>query len=555
MSAPVTSSERIVQARRLVDSLLDAARANSARHKDDVAALLVGVAATVSRRRHTGLFVNREIEDLLLELSMRLPSSLSNGALTERRSEAGRGSALYVMTSCNAHGGHTRLVSRWISMRPEVASSLVLTSPASPAPPSDLVEAIRRSGGEVYRPEGNTLRRASSLRNLALNTDMVVLAAHENDIVPSLALASVMWRPPVVLLNHAEHVFWVGSSIADIVVSLRPAAAELAARRRGIIGERSIEVPLPVPTATRSRGIGDAKRALGIRPDEKLLVTVGWAYKFAPIDGVNLVAALEGILGRPDVRLIAVGPTEAREPWASAKARYGERIRALGPRDTQEVLEAADVYLESFPIGSLTASLEAGMLGVPMVGLSLGAESWPPILREDDPALADHVFTNLQLYRARIEQLLDDPTARSEAGRALKGHVERLHGEAAWSAGVARLFDTARTVARRRGKEQERVVGQPGPEDAILAGVIADNEDRVNRAEMHFTREAEVTASGTYEFLNRRMEQLDSLILAAVPPGGNQYAAAVRIARSATPLRLRLRSALSGVSGKPDNRD
>jgi hypothetical protein len=195
------------------------------------------------------------------------------------------------------------------------------------------------------------------------------------------------------------------------------------------------------------------------------------------------------------------------------------------------------------------------MLGVPVVGLTRGAESWPAILREDDPALADHVFTDVQMYRARIERLLDDPTARDDDGLALKAHVARLHGEAAWSAGVARALDTARTVALTRGKEQERAVGQTGPEDAILAGMIADNEDRVNRAEMHFAREADVTASSENEFLNRRMEQLDSLILAAVPPGRTQYDAAVRIARSATPLRLRLRAAVSGVSGKPDNRD
>jgi hypothetical protein len=550
VSAPLTSSERIAHSRLLVDSLLNAARAHAARRNDHIAALLVSVAATVSRRRHTGLFANLEIEELLLALSASIPA-VTHAEAAAGSPESAHGSALHVMTSCNTHGGHTRLVSTWVSMRPETRSSLVLTSPASPMPPPELVEAIRCSGGEIHHLEGDTFHRASALRALAWSTDVVILEAHENDVVPSLALASATGRPPVVLINHAEHVFWVGASIADVVVSLRPAAGDLAVRRRGIGPDRSLEVALPLRAVTRAMPIDDAKRALGIGSNEKLLVTVGWAYKYAPVAGDDLIGLLETILARPDVRLLAVGPTDAHEPWASAKARYGDEVRALGPRDARTVLEAADIYLESFPIGSLTASLEAGMLGVPVVGLSRDRESWPPILREDDPAIADHVFTDPPAYLARITSLLDDPDARTEDGRALQARVEQLHGVATWSSGVAGVLDTARKLARVPTKKRwEAVVGQPGLEDEILAGVIADNEDRVHRSEMHFAREPDLPGTDALELINARMEQLDALILAGVSPGRREYAAAVRIARSVTPRRLRLSVAVSRVSGK-----
>jgi hypothetical protein len=545
--APVTSSERIAHSRRLVDSILEAARAHAARHSDEAAVLLVGVAATVSRRRHTGRFTNQDMEDLLLELSARVPEISVDEEMPGPRPGHDRGSALHVMTSCYAHGGHTRLVGRWIAMRPEIVSSLVLTAAGSPDPPPDLIDAVQRSGGRTYRLDGSAMHRAGSLRSLARTTDMVVLAAHENDIVPPLALASATWRPPVVLLNHADHVFWVGSSTADVVVSLRPAAADLAVRRRGIAEDCSLQVALPLPAAERTRGIGDAKRALGIPPNEKLLVTVGWAYKFAPLAGRDLVTDLEAVLAHTDVHLIAVGPTDAQEPWASARARYGDRVRALGRRDTHDVLEAADVYLESFPIASLTATLEAGMLGVPCVGLSLGDEVWPPILREDDPALADHVFTDVREYRVHVRRLLDDEVARGEAGRSLKARVEQLHGVEAWEAGVARVQDRSRHAAASRGARRGRTMGTPGLEDEILAGVIADNEDRVNRSEMHFAREPGPAASDALELLNTSMYRMDSLILGALAPGRKEYAAALRIARSATPVRLRFRAALSAA--------
>jgi Glycosyl transferases group 1 len=552
--ARVTSSERMVRSRRLVERLLGAAREHADCSSDEVAATLVGVAATVSRRRHMGQFANQDMEDLLLELSARVPEVAVDGAVNERRTGLHRGSALYVMTNSYAHGGHSRLVGRWIAMRPELESSLVLTAAGSAEPPPDIVDAIQRSGGRVYRLEGSAMHRASALRSLARRTETVVLAPHENDIVPPLALASATWRPPVVFLNHADHVFWVGSAIADVVVSLRPAAADLAVRRRGIAEGCSLQVALPLPASERTRAIGDAKRALCIPPSAKLLVTVGWAYKFAPLAGRDLVADLDEILARPDVHLIAVGPTGAQEPWASASRRYGDRVRALGRRDAHDVLEAADIYLESFPIASLTATLEAGMLGVPAVGLSLGAEMWPPILREDDPSLADHVFTDARAYRAHIGRLLEDDVARVEAGRSLKARVEQHHGVDAWEARVAQVQNRSRDVAASRVRRSERILGTPGLEDDTLAGVIADNEDRVNRREMHYAREPGSVAGDALELLNCRMEQLDHLILGAAAPGRKEYAAAMRIARSVRPVRLRFRARLSAAVRKAQGR-
>jgi hypothetical protein len=507
-----------------------------------MAVLLVGVAATVSRRRHTGRFANQNMEALLRELSDRLPMRPADAGTTRSRRDDGRASALYVMTSSYAHGGHTRLVCRWISMQPETASSVVLTREQSPAPPPDLVEAVRRSGGDIHRLDGGTTSRAGALRSLAGQADMVVLAAHENDIVPSLALASRGSRPPVVLLNHAEHVFWVGSSVADVVVSLRPAASELAVRRRGIPDARALQVPMPLPVSPRTRSIGEAKQALGIGAGQRLLVTVGWAYKFAPLAGRDLISALDRVLAQPDVHLIAVGPTESREPWASARSRYGERVRAVGPRDTHAVLEAADVYVESFPIGSLTASLEAGMLGVPVVGLSLDAADWPLILQEDDPSLVDHIFTDLGRYQDHIRMLLDDADARREAGRTVQAGVEQWHGVGAWATGLEQVHAAMQSAVAARTDSPATGTGEPGPEDEILATLIADTEDKISRAELHFVRETRPQAKDL-ELLNTRMEQLDALILGADAPRSRQYAAAISIARSVLPWRLRLRTA------------
>ena len=47
-------------------------------------------------------------------------------------------------------------------------------------------------------------------------------------------ITGVAGGPPVILLNHASHTFWVGASIADLVLNLRQAAQDLAKRHRGV---------------------------------------------------------------------------------------------------------------------------------------------------------------------------------------------------------------------------------------------------------------------------------------------------------------------------------
>ena len=542
--------DRLRQSRQVVDSLVGAAKAHAARGNDDAALALVSVAVTVSRRRHTGRFTNAEVEDLLLRLSGRLPASTPLAGAAPLGDEPARDSVLHVMTRCYAAGGHTRLVERWITGRAQVVSSLVLTSPESAEPPATLIEAVQRSGGQVHLLSGTAMGRAGALRALALSSDTVVFAIHENDLVPSLALSAVSDRPPIVIINHADHVFWVGATIADVLVNLRPASADLAVRRRGIPRDRCAVVPLPVSTFDRTMTRDDAKRALGVGVEKKLLVTVGWRYKFTPFAGHDLIAALVPVLADPDVHLIAIGPNEADEPWASAHAHYGSRVRAVGRQaDTHTFLEAADVYLDSFPIPSLTATLEAGMFGLPVVGLSLDAPSWPATLTNDDPTLTGHVFADVTEFRERIKHLLSDPVARSSVARSLKLAIDASHGSGEWNAWIDQLRDTVKHSVGPREHPKQRGADRTGPEDVILATHLADSEDRLVRHELRFSPSLVDGGSEYLDIINAGLKRLDSLLLGSAAPRSPEYAAALRISRSMSPWRLQARAMRTALAG------
>ena len=84
--------------------------------------------------------------------------------------------------------------------------------------------------------------------------------------------------------------------------------------------------------------------------------------------GLSLVDLLLPLL-RADgrMRLLAVGPGGAVD-WFAAEAEVPGQILTFRERpDTRGFLEAADLYVDSFPIPSNTSLLEAGLYGLPLV--------------------------------------------------------------------------------------------------------------------------------------------------------------------------------------------
>jgi glycosyltransferase involved in cell wall biosynthesis len=529
----------MARSRRVVDALLHAGQAHAAHGNSDAAVALLTLAATVSRRRHSGAFTNQALESHLRTVSEGFAAAWdppqASAAGTPNDSED---RVLHVLTRGYAAGGHTRLVERWIEGEPGVAASVVFTDGDSDVPvrTRDVAES---SGGTVHRLRGSTADRARQLHALAWTTGRIVLSIHENDVVPQLAFAGMRRRPPVVVVNHSEHVFWTGASLADVVVSLRPASTDLAVRRRGLSPARCVEVPLPVSSRRRQQSADGARRALGIEPTQRVLLTVGWRYKFTPYAGDDLIAALGPILDEPDVHLIAVGPRDDDELWSAARARYGGRVHAVGRQDdVQPYLDAADVLVDSYPVASLTAALEAAMCGLPVVGLAPRDAGWPRILREDDGALIDAMFDDVDAYRDCIRTLLRDRAAWHSASRTQQQLVLRAHGPDAWEWAMQRV---GRAVAsadldRHRPRRRERL-GTTGAEDAILAGYIADCEDRLVRPELRWRREDSGCDDASLHPLIAGIERIDELLLGRAAPGREEYDDALRIARDAMPVR------------------
>jgi hypothetical protein len=153
--------------------------------------------------------------------------------------------------------------------------------------------------------------------------DAVVLHVHPFDAVAPLALADREGRPPVLLVHHADHCFWLSPRVPDLVVSTRRAAAGTAVERRGVAPERSAVLPVPADAPAALPDRARARRELGLPPEARVLVAMASGQARAD-DDVGFLDLMEPIVALPNDPRSGAGPApgaDARALAAAASAR------------------------------------------------------------------------------------------------------------------------------------------------------------------------------------------------------------------------------------------
>ena len=491
----MTARDRVAANRRALAALEARVERLTAAGADAEAAAWAQIAGDYAWHSPGGAWTSPVIDTAMERIGLRACPRGGPPSRTGARREV-----LHVATECTAVGGHSRMAWRWIARDAGSIPTLALTRQRG-ALPGPLADAVAARGGRVRSVEGHDqIGRARELARLIDAADIVVLHVHPFDVVSAIALADRRGRPPVVLVNHADHCFWLGAGVPDVVVSTRRAAARSTVTRRGIPAERSalLAVPADPPAALPERA--RARRHLELAPDVTVLVTMASAYKLERIDDDGFLDLMAPIVAaRPDVALIAVGP-EDEGAWRDARERSGGRIRALGVLpDTSTALAAGDVFIDAYPCSSLTAALEAASVGMPVVSYQ------PPRPQAatydiDEPALgAGHLrATTAADLRALIGRLADDPAALARASAAATSASAHMREPSSWIDILEAIY--ARATALARGDAPSRAPIAPPTadtegEDAFLlalheaSGMAISDRDAVVRNGDAFARD------------------------------------------------------------------
>lgn len=412
----------------------------------EAAAAYAQVAAQYGTMNHTGQFASLKLERLLAQIGSKL--ALPVQAPPNVRPHV----ILHVTTQAYQTGGHTQAISCWLERDKEHRHIVCVTHQKTNRVPAKILDHLESRNDLVLLSEDSRsqLGRAMQLRKLAAYADIVVLHTHPWDIIPVMAFSGKN-NLPIVYINHADHVFWLGASIATLVVNLRESGQHVSKLRRGIENNRSKIMGRPLRHIGRNLSRKDAKEKIGIDPKLIVITTTACASKFSIIWRPSFFDLVSPILQQwKNVILLAAGPRNDAH-WSAASDECEHRIRALGPLPDVSVLhQATDIYIDSFPFSSLTSLIEAGSFGVPVVTFR-GHPEECAILGSDSPGLDDYIFRpdNELIFQNLMNRLIVDSEFREAAGRNLAEAIIRTHQADVWLSSLRLLLDDAFNVTAR----------------------------------------------------------------------------------------------------------
>lgn len=404
--------------------------------------LLAQFAAWFAARCPTGYYYAPLIEKALIECADLLPYK-SHSTPTPR-------GVLHIMTRGYKTGGHTRVVERWVEQSlPNEIHSVVFTTQYHQHIPIRLRLAVEKTGGKVFVLSGRlpSLRKAADLRHIAIGFERIVIHAHMYDVLPLLAFGSTEFSRPVIHYNHADHCFWLGSSIADIVAETRQWGANLSRNMRGI----KSGVVLGIPINTVHKPIADKttlRAQLGLAQNKKIIITVGAAYKFRSCNGSDLSDIITLLLQESDdLQIIAIGPTlhdlcarkKAAQSWSGRLFTIGEQ----SPELLQAYIGAADLALDSFPISGGTTLIDLIHSGCPTLALR------SPVGHLDYTIGSVAYCANAAELLSKANILLRDTDAATANISEMKQLLIKDVGLQAWDEHVRELYRRADAATHR----------------------------------------------------------------------------------------------------------
>lgn len=360
----------------------------------------------------TGYFSSDRIEKVFLKHAEKIEAKLAPSFQ--------EGSVLHVMSSAHAKGGHSQVVLRWIQRSQDKQHGLVLTEQEKQDLPLDFLNLLSEKSVFSLAQEGGDHEKARALRELASRYETIIVYVNMDDVIPLLAFGSKTFERPVVHYNHANHRFWVGGSVADLVVEFSSWGEEITQKRRGLSSTYLLGIPMDMPKLSLTAQ--ELKKKHGLPLDKKLIVSSGSNYKYRPIEDFNIFRIAHDACERnPDSYFLIVGLTDDKCYGYESLVKKSGRIELRKPVSHQELMElygAADLVLDSFPMAGGTAMLDAAALNKALLHLDCPTNQLDYLIRFEG-----FCRDTAELHQ-KLDKLLKDPVAREQNAQSVQDELK-----------------------------------------------------------------------------------------------------------------------------------
>jgi hypothetical protein len=416
---------------------------------------------------HAGVFALPKVEENLQGYVS--PSQFPTGYRSELRNVENK--TLHVITEAYPIGGHTRLVTRWIEVLGEEKHAIVLVRQRCPVPESLVNRNTSKTTCINLAQETTTHeQKVAYLASLMRVARRVILHIHMDDAC-SVAAAYQNPAAEIHFLNHADHLAWLGAGLPITFLNLRQRGIKICRSRRGIPIENCGNIPVPI-TMSAKISRQDARKRLGISERDCVVLSIASEFKFTPIGERSMHEPLARISRRKNLKMIFIGPRPENPFFARLRENNPEKVWCLGPiPDPTLYRAAADIYLDSYPFGSITSMLEAAASGLPIVAYQPDFEQLE-ILYSECPWLANEQYvarTEDELFDL-LTRLIDDKNLRETLSQLSVSGVEPYLPEA-WRKSTQ---EHLRKSFRKSPWQPKNVHYQDDLMDCVIAGLLGN---------------------------------------------------------------------------------
>ncbi|WP_343611807.1 hypothetical protein [Chryseobacterium oranimense] len=345
---------------------------------------------------------------------------------------------LHICSEVYTSGGHSKLLYNWIK-NDSSKKHTILSTRLSLKEMKDVSNFYLTNNVDV---EHVSVKSSSKIESIKLlnrqplnNYDIIALHIHPDETITNIVLSQKDVTTPVCFINHADHVFWLGVSIADIVLQIRESSITIDEQKRSIEKERQFFLPIPIKTV------------LNIKEEENItkethfinLLSTGTAYKYNPNKYYNFLReAYKIVEENSDVIFNIVGISSDA---AYAKEYQHERIVLHGIISSEKLAEIeniTDIYIEGFPMPSFTALLQAALRRIPF---SLHYNPLSVFKLFSNNAGHNIIYPeSLDEWHYNIKKLIRDTQYRKETSRKQQEYILSNYSIEVWKSRVQELY-------------------------------------------------------------------------------------------------------------------
>jgi hypothetical protein len=381
----------------------------------------------------SGYYKSRPLEILLAKIQQKiLPTAFHQKKINKTNK------ILHICSEVYTSGGHSKLLYNWIK-NDSLKKHTILSTRLSLEEMKDISNFYLTDNVDVEHVSVKSPSKIESVKLLnrqPLNHyDIIALHIHPDETITNIVLSQKDITTPVCFINHADHVFWLGASIADIVLQIRESSITIDEERRNIEKERQFFLPIPIETVLN---IKEKENTNNETPFINLLST-GTAYKYNPNKHYNFLReAYKIVKENSDVIFNIVGINSDSD---YAKQYQHERIVLHGIVSSQKLVEIekeTDIYIEGFPMPSFTALLQTALRKKPFV-------------LHYNPLSAFRLFSdhnehrivypkNLYEWHTNIRDLIQDAKYRAETSQKQQEYLLNNYSIEVWKSRVQELY-------------------------------------------------------------------------------------------------------------------